>query len=259
MQTIEILFIFVPNKFNKMEQNTPKTGKIYMVPMNLGDVQHSIFLPPYVLEIIRSIRFFIAENARTARRYFLTLGMKDFLPDIQIYEMDKHNKDFDYSQYFDVVRAGNNLGVISEAGCPGVADPGASVALSAHRTGIQVVPLVGPSSILLSVMASGLNGQSFAFVGYLPIKNPERNKQIKRIEDRSKELNQTQIFIETPYRNNAFIQNLCQVLSPNTLLTVACDITLPTEYIKTQTIAQWKQTKVDIDKRPAIFLILKKR
>lgn len=246
---------------NKKIVNMENTsiGKIYMVPMNLGDVDHSIFLPPYVLEIIRGLRFFIAENARTARRYFLTLGMKEFLPQIQIFEMDKHNKDFDYSQYFDMVRAGCDLGVISEAGCPGVADPGASVALSAHRAGIQVVPLVGPSSILMSMMASGLNGQSFAFVGYLPIKNPERNKQIKRIEDRSKELNQTQIFIETPYRNNAFIQNLCQVLSPNTLLTVACDITLPTEYIKTQTIAQWKQTKVDIDKRPAIFLILKKK
>ncbi len=117
--------------------------------MNLGDVDHSIFLPPYVLEIIRSIRFFIAENARTARRYFITLGMKDLLNQIEIFEMDKHNKDFDYSQYFDVVRAGCDLGVISEAGCPGVADPGASVALAAHRAGIQVVLLVGTSSILL--------------------------------------------------------------------------------------------------------------
>ena len=233
-------------------------GIIYMVPMNLGEVENSVFLPPYVLETIRSLRYFIAENAKTARHYFISLGMREFLPQITIYEMDKHNKSFDYSVYFDVVKQGNNLGVISEAGCPGVADPGADVARAAHRCGIQVVPLVGPSSILLSLMASGLNGQSFAFNGYLPVKNPERGKTIKKLEERSKELNQTQIFIETPYRNNAFIETLCNILSPNTLLTVACDITLSTEYIKTQTAAEWKKQKYDFDKRPAIFLILKR-
>lgn len=238
-----------------MEQNK---GIIYMVPMNLGDVEQSVFLPPYVLETIRSLRYFIAENAKTARHYFISLGMRELLPQITIYEMDKHNKSFDYSVYFDVVRQGNNLGVISEAGCPGVADPGADVARAAHRLGIKVVPMVGPSSILLSLMASGLNGQSFAFNGYLPVKNPERGKAIKKLEERSSQLNQTQIFIETPYRNNAFIDTLCTTLSSNTLLTVACDITLPTEYILTQTIQQWKNTKIDIDKRPAIFLILKR-
>jgi len=238
-----------------MAQNS---GKIYMVPMNLGEVENSVFLPPYVLDTIRGLRYFIAENAKTARHYFISLGMREFLPKITIYEMDKHNKDFDYSVYFDVVKNGEDLGVISEAGCPGVADPGASVALSAHKAGIQVVPLVGPSSILLSVMASGLNGQSFAFNGYLPVKNPERQKVIKKLEDRSKELNQTQVFIETPYRNNAFVESLCNILNPNTLLTVACDITLSTEYIKTQTVAAWKKQKYDFDKRPAIFLILKK-
>ena len=233
-------------------------GNIYMVPMNLGDVENSVFLPPYVLEIIRGLRYYVAENAKTARHYFISLGMRELLPQITIYEMDKHNKGFDYSVYFDVVRDGNDLGVISEAGCPGVADPGANVALSAHRAGIRVVPLVGPSSILLSVMASGLNGQSFAFNGYLPIKNPERGKAIKRLEDISQRLNQTQIFIETPYRNNSFIETLCNTLSGSTLLTIACDITLPTEYIKTMPVSEWKQQKVDIDKRPAIFLILKK-
>ena len=229
-----------------------------MVPMNLGDVENSVFLPPYVLEIIRGLRYYVAENAKTARHYFISLGMRELLPQITIYEMDKHNKSFDYSVYFDVVKQGNDLGVISEAGCPGVADPGANVALSAHRAGIRVVPLVGPSSILLSVMASGLNGQSFAFNGYLPIKNPERGKAIKRLEDISQRLNQTQIFIETPYRNNSFIETLCNTLSGSTLLTIACDITLPTEYIKTMPVSEWKQQKVDIDKRPAIFLILKK-
>jgi 16S rRNA (cytidine1402-2'-O)-methyltransferase len=184
--------------------------------------------------------------------------MRAFLPQITVYEMDKHNKDFDYSVYFDVLKNSQDLGVISEAGCPGVADPGASVALSAHRAGFQVVPLVGPSSILLSVMASGLNGQSFAFNGYLPVKNPERQKAIKKLEDRSKELNQTQVFIETPYRNNTFLETLCNVLNPNTLLTVACDITMPEEFIKTQSVANWKKQKINIDKRPAIFLILKK-
>ena len=139
-----------------------------------------------------------------------------------------------------------------------MADPGASVALSAHRMGIRVIPLVGPSSILMSVMASGLNGQSFAFNGYLPIKNPERGKAIKRLEDISQKQNQTQVFIETPYRNNNFIETLCNTLSPSTLLTIACDITLPTEYIKTMPVSAWKKQKVDIDKRPAIFLILKR-
>ena len=184
--------------------------------------------------------------------------MREFLPKITVYEMDKHNKDFDYSVYFDVLKNGTDLGVISEAGCPGVADPGASVALSAHKAGFTVIPLVGPSSILLSLMASGLNGQSFAFNGYLPVKNPERDKMIKKLESRSREFNQTQIFIETPYRNNAFLETLCNTLSPNTLLTVAVDITLPTEFIKTQSVGSWKRQKIDIDKRPAIFLILKK-
>ena len=229
-----------------------------MVPMNLGDVENSVFLPPFVLETIRSLRYFIAENAKTARHYFISLGMRELLPQITVYEMDKHNMGFDYSVYFDIVNQGNNLGVISEAGCPGVADPGADVARAAHRCGIKVVPLVGPSSILLSLMASGLNGQSFAFNGYLPVKNPERGKMIKKLEARSAQLNQTQIFIETPYRNNAFIETLCNTLSPNTLLTVACDITLSTEYILTQPVSQWKTTKIDIDKRPAIYLILKR-
>lgn len=233
-------------------------GKVYMVPMSLGSENFKYYLPEDVLEKIRSIRFFIAENAKTARHYFILLGMRAFLPQITVYEMDKHNKDFDYSVYFDVLKNSQDLGVISEAGCPGVADPGASVALSAHRAGFQVVPLVGPSSILLSVMASGLNGQSFAFNGYLPVKNPERQKAIKKLEDRSKELNQTQVFIETPYRNNAFLETLCNVLNPNTLLTVACDITMPEEFIKTQSVANWKKQKINIDKRPAIFLILKK-
>ncbi|MBQ5404003.1 MAG: SAM-dependent methyltransferase [Bacteroidales bacterium] len=235
-----------------------ENGKVYMVPMSLGSENFKYYLPEDVLEKIRSIRFFIAENAKTARHYFILLGMRAFLPQITVYEMDKHNKDFDYSVYFDVLKNSQDLGVISEAGCPGVADPGASVALSAHRAGFQVVPLVGPSSILLSVMASGLNGQSFAFNGYLPVKNPERQKAIKKLEDRSKELNQTQVFIETPYRNNTFLETLCNVLNPNTLLTVACDITMPEEFIKTQSVANWKKQKINIDKRPAIFLILKK-
>ena len=233
-------------------------GKIYMVPMSLGAENFKYYLPEEVLEKIRSIRYFIAENAKTARHYFILLGMREFLSKITVYEMDKHNRDFDYSVYFDVLKNGADLGVISEAGCPGVADPGASVALSAHRAGFQVIPLVGPSSILLSLMASGLNGQSFAFNGYLPVKNPERDRMIKKLEARSKELNQTQIFIETPYRNNTFLETLCNTLSPNTLLSVAADITLPSEFIKTMSVSLWKKQKTDLDKRPAIFLILKK-
>lgn len=230
-----------------------------MVPMNLGEADSSVFLPPWVLEKIRSLRYFIAENAKTARHYFLSLGMKDLLPSITIFQMDKHNPAFDYSVYFkETVFAGMDLGVISEAGCPGVADPGASVARSAHKFDIQVIPLVGPSSILLSLMASGLNGQSFAFNGYLPVKSPEREKAVKKLEDFSAQKNQTQIFIETPYRNNAFIEMLCKTLNPETLLCIACDITLPSEFVKTMPVRDWKKRKTDLDKRPAVFLILKK-
>jgi len=233
-------------------------GKVYMVPMNLGAAETSVFLPPYVLEKIRSIRYFVAENAKTARHYFLTLGMKEFLPEITIWQLDKHNAGFDCAACFDVLKNGSDLGVISEAGCPGVADPGAGVAMSAHKAGFEVVPLVGPSSILLSLMASGLNGQSFAFNGYLPVKNPERTKTVKKLEELSFRNNQTQIFIETPYRNDAFVETLCGTLSPSTLLCVACDLTLPTEFVRTQTAAEWKKQKLSFDKRPAIFLILKK-
>ncbi len=226
--------------------------------MTLGAESNQNVLTPDGLMMVKHIRHFIVENIRTCRRYLILLGMKEFIDQITFWEIDKHNPDFDYSVYFKVCKEGNDIGIISEAGCPGVADPGANIVASAHRANIQVVPLIGPSSILLSLMASGLNGQSFAFVGYLPVKNPERAKFIKKLEERSRELNQTQIFIETPYRNNLLIDNLCQTLSPNCMLCIACDITLPTEFIKSAPISYWAKNKVDINKRPAIFLILKK-
>lgn len=233
-------------------------GKIYMIPMTLGAENAESVMPAEALSIVKTIRYFLVENIRTARRYLILLGMKEFQDEIVYREIDKHNPDFDYSVYFKEVKEGKDLGVISEAGCPGVADPGSTIVAAAHRNNLQVIPLIGPSSILLSLMASGLNGQSFAFVGYLPIKNPERAKEIRRLEDLSKKYNQTQIFIETPYRNNILIDNLTDTCSPSTMLCIACDITLKSEYIKTAPVQWWKQNKPDINKRPAIFLILKK-
>lgn len=234
-------------------------GKIYMVPMNLGEVNSGMFLPPEVLNIIKSLKFFIAENAKTTRHYLISLGMKDLLNKITIFQMDKHADKVDYSDFFkESVLSGFDLGVISEAGCPGVADPGSEVVRQAHLRDIRVVPLVGPSSILLSLMASGLNGQSFAFNGYLPVKMPERLKTLKKLEELSKQKNQTQIFIETPYRNNSLLDFVCNNLSQETLLTIACQLTLPDEFIKTQSIKDWKKQKYDFDKKPSIFLILKK-
>jgi 16S rRNA (cytidine1402-2'-O)-methyltransferase len=216
-------------------------AKIYLIPTTLGDSPIENVIPKHVVDIINDTHHYIVENIKTARRY----------------ELNKHSSHEEYLSYLDPIKDNMNIGVISEAGTPGVADPGADIVAIAHRMNIPVVPLVGPSSILLSVMASGLNGQNFAFLGYLPIKQPERSKRLKELQKRSQIENQTQLFIEAPYRNKQMLDDIISTCSPETKLCIATDITLETEFIKTKSIKDWKKEIPNIHKRPTIFLIHK--
>ena len=214
-------------------------------------------LPEGNRRVMQSLDYFIVENTRTARRFLskAALGLK--IDELEFVELNEHTvRGEAVEQMMAPLEAGRSAGVISEAGVPGVADPGALVVEAAHRRGIRVVPLVGPSSILMSIMASGLNGQSFAFNGYLPVKPPERGKAIKALERRAQAEHQSQIFIEAPYRNVKLVEQLLSVCSPATRLTIACDITSPEEIILTRTIEQWRKVALpDIAKRPTIFII----
>jgi len=233
------------------------TAKIYLIPTTLGDCAVEDVIPTFVVDIINSTDHYIVENIKTARRYLIKAGIKAKIDDLTFYELNKHSSPENYNSYLNVIKDGKNVGIISEAGTPGVADPGADIVAIAHERNIPVVPLVGPSSILLSVMASGLNGQSFAFVGYLPIQKNERIKRIKELERRSQTENQTQLFIETPYRNNHLIEDILTHCSSETKLCIAADITLETEFIKTKTVREWRKEIPNIHKRPSIFLIHK--
>lgn len=231
-------------------------GKLYMLPNTLGESPIEYNLPADVVAIIKSIRYLVVENIRSARRFLKRVDKSIDIDALTFFVLDKHTKASDIPSFLRPLHDGYNMGMLSEAGCPGVADPGAEVARLAHEQNIRVVPLVGPSSILMSVMASGLNGQSFAFHGYLPVKKGEAPKAIKALEERSRKEHQTQLFIEAPYRNMRMLHDIVQTCSPKTRLCIACDITLPSEYIVTKTIAGWKGKLPDINKRPAMFLIL---
>jgi 16S rRNA (cytidine1402-2'-O)-methyltransferase len=230
-------------------------GALYLIPTTLGESDTTRVIPNDVSEIVRGITYFIVENIRTARRYLRKLDSQFNIDELQFFELNQHTDSRIIKEYLNPVALGFDVGIISEAGCPGIADPGAEVVKFAHQLKIRVIPLVGPSSILLSLMASGMNGQNFAFIGYIPVKQTERVKAIKEIEKRSLIENQTQIFIEAPYRNTPLINDLITTLNDQTRLCIACDLTLETEYIMTQLIAQWKKGIPDINKRPAIFLI----
>lgn len=232
-------------------------AKLFLIPTTLGDSPIENVIPTYVVDIINSTNHYIVENIKTARRYLIKAGIKTKIDDLTFFELNKHSSPEQYDSYLDPIKNGDNIGIISEAGTPGVADPGADIVEIAHRKNIPVVPLVGPSSILLSVMASGLNGQSFAFVGYLPIKKPERIKRIKDLERRSQIENQTQLFIEAPYRNMQLMEDLLANCSPTTKLCIAADISLESEFIKTKSIKEWKKGTPALHKRPTIFLIHK--
>ena len=231
---------------------------LYLIPVTLGDTSIDHVLPAYNKEVILGIRHFIVEEIRTARRFLKQVDRNINIDELTFYPMGKHADHATFSAYLKPLREGQPVGVISEAGCPAVADPGADVVAIAQREGLRVVPLVGPSSILLSVMASGFNGQSFAFHGYLPIDGTQRTKRIKQLEARAVTEDQTQLFIETPYRNAKLFADLCSACSPKTHLCVAAGLTTEQEYVHTHTIKEWKQLGLpDLGKIPAIFLIYK--
>jgi len=230
-------------------------GKLYLIPITLGESSIESVIPTDVVSKTVTIRHFIVENIRTTRRYLRILDKSFPIDDTQFLELNKHTTEAQIETYLKPINDGFDMGVISEAGVPGVADPGAAVVELAHKQNIQVVPFVGPSSILMSVMASGLNGQNFAFNGYIPVKSNERIKHLKYLEKKSIQEQQSQLFIETPYRNNAMLDDIYKACLPNTKLCIATDITLSTEFIKTDTIQNWKKKKIDIKKRPTIFII----
>ena len=228
---------------------------LYLIPVLLGDTTTERVLPSYNKEIILGIRHFIVEDVRSARRFLKTVDKDINIDELQFFPLNKHTSPQDISGYLKPLEEGNPMGVISEAGCPAVADPGADVVAIAQRKNLSVVPLVGPSSIILSVMASGFNGQSFAFNGYLPIEPAERAKKLKILEQRASTEHQTQIFIETPYRNNKMVEDILKNCRPQTRLCIAANITCEDEYIKTKTLKEWKGKVPDLSKIPCIFLL----
>ena len=230
-------------------------GKLYLIPTILGKGTQEAILPFSVLKAIKEIDVFIVENLRTARRHIKQFDREKCIDATTFYSYGKYDTLNLEQDFLPHILSGQNIGLLSEAGLPCIADPGSEIVAYAHDFQIDVVPLIGPSSILLALMASGLNGQNFAFTGYLPIDKSERTKRIKQLEKLVKITEQTQIFMETPYRNNQLIESLLKTCSNNTKLCIASDITLSTENIKTKTISDWKQTKINLHKKQAIFLI----
>jgi len=232
-------------------------GTLYLIPATLGDTDINTSIPEFVKDIINEIDEFIVENERTARRYLKKLGIKKPLNDLVLHPLNKHTSPGEIATYLDPIERGGNIGVISEAGCPAVADPGAEIVRLAHGKNIRVVPLVGPSSILLALMASGFNGQHFVFHGYLPKERGARIKKLRELEKDARQKNQTQIFMETPYRNQHLLEDIVKTCQNTTHLCIAVDITLPAEFIITQSIGVWKRKLPAINKRPTVFLIYK--
>ena len=232
-------------------------GKLYLIPTTLGDNDPLSVLPITVKNCIENLEVFIVENEKTARRFIKKICSQKSQASLKLFVLNKYTEESELSSFLEPCENGINVGLLSEAGCPSVADPGSNIVKMAHEKNIKVVPLVGPSSILMAIMSSGLNGQNFAFNGYLPIEKGARKHEIKRLERLSFYNNQTQLFIETPYRNNKMLEDLVSFLDATTHIGVACDITLETEFIKTQTVLAWKKSKIDLHKRPTIFIIHK--
>lgn len=230
---------------------------LYLLPVTLGDTPLETVLPSYNKEVILTVRHFIVEDVRSARRFLKKVDRDIDIDALSFYPLNKHTSAEDISSYLTPLLKGESMGVISEAGCPAVADPGADVVAIAQRKNLKVVPLVGPSSIILSVMGSGFNGQSFAFHGYLPIEPGERIKKLKLLEQRVYSENQTQLFIETPYRNHKMLEDILQTCRPQTKLCIAANITCEGEFIQTKTIKDWRGRTPDLAKIPCIFLLYK--
>lgn len=238
-----------------MKSNSSTPGKLFLIPTTLGEGSWQEVLPVYVQQKISVLQDFIVENEKTARRFIKEICPEKVQAELKIHTLNKFTEASELPQFLQACERGEDMGLMSEAGCPGIADPGAKIVQLAHQKNIQVVPLVGPSSILLAMMGSGLNGQNFSFHGYLPIDRNQRRNTLKQLERISLENNQAQIFIETPYRNNALFSDLKRNLHNFTKLCIACELTLETEYIKTKSIAEWKKEKPDLHKKPAIFII----
>jgi 16S rRNA (cytidine1402-2'-O)-methyltransferase len=232
-------------------------GTLYLIPVPLGHVTPETSLPGPVLERIHRLTHFVVENAKSARAFLKGAGTEQPLQALQLEELNEHTRPDALDRLLAPLRAGHDLGLLSEAGCPAVADPGANLVALAQGEGIRVVPLIGPSSLLLALMASGLNGQRFAFLGYLPAKDVERAKSLREIEIESRKRGQTQIFIETPYRNRQLFDSILQTCQPGTRIAVATDLSLPGESVRTLTVGLWKkQTPPEIERRPTVFLLL---
>ena len=233
-----------------------KKGKLYLIPTTLGDFETATqVLPSYNSMLVHRLTDFIVEQVRTARRFLTALQHPVSIDEMTFYELNKHTDLSDIGNYLDATEEGRSIGLLSEAGTPCVADPGALIVAQAHQKQIEVVPLVGPNSLLLALMASGFNGQHFLFHGYLPIENNARNRKIRALEAAVYQQDQTQIFIETPYRNNKLFETLLKLLRPETKICMAVDLTLPTAFIRTKSVAQWKRQRTDLHKRPAVFLV----
>lgn len=235
---------------------TDNKGRLFLIPSPLGDNDPAEVIPAPVLKSLEGFRTFVVEEVRTARRYLSRAGLKGRIGELEFHEMNEHTDAATIESYLRLFDNGNDVALISEAGLPAVADPGAQLVALAHAHGITVVPSVGPSSLMLALMASGLNGQSFAFCGYIPAKTEERRSRLRTLEKVSAQLRQTQILIETPYRNDSLFADILSVCSASTKVCVAADITLPDAYIKTMKVAQWKKEGLQIGKRPCVFLIL---
>ena len=231
-------------------------GRLYLIPAPLGDNDPAEVIPAPVLERLQTLEVFVVEEVRTARRYLSRAGLKGHIDALDFHLLNEHTPPQEVEALAALFDGGRNVGLITEAGLPAVADPGSALVALCHRHGIRVVPLVGPSSLMMALMGSGLNGQSFAFQGYLPAKTEERRNAIKAIEKVSASRRQTQIFIETPYRNDALMEDLLRCCAPQTRVCIACNITMPDEMILTRSVAQWRQNPITLGKRPCVFLIL---
>ena len=232
-------------------------GRLILFPVPIGAEEMGYSLPAHNQELLATCRTFIVEELRTARRFLKKAGYPFPIDDTQFFELNEHTTHEEIGGYLDAIERGENIGLLSEAGLPCVADPGAMITKIAQRRGIEVVPLVGPSSLMLALMASGFNGQSFAFVGYLPVDKSKRAAAIRHLEERVHREHQTQIFIEAPYRNNQMLEALCSTLNPQTMICVACDLTMPTQQIRSLSSAKWKveREKINLHKRNTVFLI----
>lgn len=231
-------------------------AKLYMIPSLLGEGDPGAILGDELIQTVAGIRYFIVENEKSARRFLVGCGMREVLNEVEFGILNEHTPPKDYGFILEPLFEGKDTGIISDAGCPGIADPGAELVAIAHSNSIDVIPLIGPSSIILSLMASGLNGQKFSFRGYLPAKSADRIKELKELERKSGRNNETQIFIEAPYRNMQLLEDMIKVLSPETRVCVACNLTQQDQYVKTKQVKNWKNNLPAIHNKPTIFLLL---